>query len=76
MQPKTMKCKNNGCGTAPGNLVPLINVYFSHPLKYFPLCVIIISSFAFAPVYFCRVRYGGTLEDVVFEFKKCRPTDA
>ena len=21
MQPKTIKCKNNGCGTAPGNLV-------------------------------------------------------
>ena len=30
MQPKTIKTKNNGCGTAPGNLV---TVYIGHPEK-------------------------------------------
>ena len=33
IQPKTIKSKNNGCGTAPGNLVCNFIFHFSHPKK-------------------------------------------
>ena len=66
MQPKTIKIKNNGCGTAPGNLVVLY--------KEVSLVKIIWAIFGYlllnlwAECMYQRANVGVVINGVIFSF--------
>ena len=55
MQPKTIKSKNNGCGSAPGNLVYIYNMFTSvcHENKLWPYFGVYIHKLQEKKVFIC-----------------------